>query len=150
MPTPRLGDRGSLLLLQVLLITVLVAAVGVVADVGRVVGERQQLSATADQAAIAGAQAIDLVDYYVRGAQDGAAVRLDPGSARAAVERFLAPAVQRGQQRDLSVAAVEVGPDGLSVRLHCRAELPFGSLLGIRAVPVSATATARLVVQPRG
>ena len=148
MPTPLLGDRGSLLLLQVLMVTVLVAAVGVVADVGRVIGERQQLAATADQAAIAGAQAIDLGDYYLRGAQGGGAVRLHPDSARAAVQRFLAPAISAGQQQDLRIADVEVVADGLAVRLQCQAALPFGSLLGIRSVPVTASATARLDVQP--
>jgi hypothetical protein len=147
MRTPRLDDSGSQLLLQMLLIVITLAAVSVIADVGRVIGARQSLAATADQAAVAGAQAIDFAAYYSRGA-DASGVLLASGDVEAAVRRYIAPAVAAGQQEDLELAAVEVDDEGVTVRLRCRALLPFASLLGVDSVPVRASARAALVVRP--
>ena len=143
-------DRGSLLVLHLFLITAVVAVVTVVADVATVIGTRQQLAATADQAAIAGAQAVDLPAYYAGGAAGVTGVPLDPAAVDAAVRRFLAPAVAAQTVPGLSVAAVEVRDAAVTVRLSARADLPFTATVGLPAVPVSASATARLLVQPSG
>ena len=57
------GDRGSVLLLGLGLTVMCVLAVTVLADVSAVLLQRQRLLALADGAALAGAQAIDLMDY---------------------------------------------------------------------------------------
>lgn len=144
------GDGGSLLLLQLFLITAIVAVVTVIADVATVIGARQQLAATADQAAIAGAQAVDLRAYYAGGAAGVDGVPLDPASVDAAVRRYLAPAVAAQTVPGLSIAALDVRDGAVTVHLSARAELPFTATVGLPAVPVSASATARLLVQPPG
>jgi len=142
-----LTERGSLLLLHMFLVVAVVAAVTVIADVGRVVGVRQELAATADQAAIAGAQAVDLDAYYAGGAAGVAGLPLDPASVAAAVNRYLAPAIEARQHQGLELVAVQVDPGTVTVRLGCRAPLPFASMLGLRDVPVVASASAQLLIQ---
>jgi len=152
MPTQRwdshpLGsDRGSTLLLQLFLITSLLTVVAGISDVGRVIGARQQLAATADQAAIAGAQALDLAAYYANGASNAAGLALDARAVEPAVLRYLAPAVAAQQQPGLSVDSVSVADGAVTVRLRCTADLPFAGLLGLTSVPVHASATAALQV----
>lgn len=147
MPTLPRGDRGSLLLLQAFLISAVLAGVVVIADVATVIGARQQLAATADQAALAGAQAVDLTVYYRSGAADTAGVALDPGSVATAVRGYLAPAIAAEQQRGLAIRAIEVQDGSVSVSLTARADLPFASSLGLSAIPVRASATAQLLVK---
>lgn len=150
MPTLPRGDRGSLLLLQAFLIGAVLAGVIVIADVAAVIGARQQLAATADQAALAGAQAVDLTAYYRSGAADASGVALDPGSVAAAVRRYLAPAIAAEQQQGLAVRAIDVRDGSVSVALTAQADLPFASSLGLSTIPVQASATARLLVQADG
>jgi hypothetical protein len=150
MPTLPRGDRGSLLLLQAFFISAVLAAVVVVADVAAVIGARQQLAATADQAALAGAQAVDMTAYYRTGAAGLAGPALDPASVAAAVRRYLAPAIAAEQQPALAVREIAVRDASVSVVLTASAALPFTSSLGLSAVPVRASATARLAVQPVG
>ncbi len=148
MPSPLHDDRGTLLLLHLLLVGAVLTAITVIADVGSVIGARQELAATADQAAIAGAQAIDLDAYYAGGAAGLAEVALHPASAEAAVRRYLAPAIAAEQQSGLEVVAVTVAAGEVTVRLRSRADLPFSSGLGLPSVPVTAQASARLLIQP--
>ncbi len=144
----RCADRGSVLLLQLFLVTTVLMAVAVISDVGSVIGARQQLAATADQAAIAGAQAVDLGAYYAGGADGVSGLALEPVLVEAAVRRHLAPAIQQQQQPGLALADLAVDADGVTVRLRCTAVLPFASLLGLSSVPVTASSRARLLVQP--
>jgi Flp pilus assembly protein TadG len=147
MPTSLRDERGSTLLLQVFLIAAAVLAVTVIADVGTAIAARQQLAATADQAALAGAQSLDLDSYYRQGAT-AAGLGLDPASAASAVHRYLAPAIAAAQQEGLEVEAVTVTDGELTVRLSCRAQLPFTATFGIDSVRVSASASAQLLIQP--
>lgn len=147
MPSSRRGDAGSILLLQVFLVVAIVMAITVVADVGTVIGVRRELAATADQAAIAGAQALDL-DAYYRGDAAGAGLALDPGAVDAVVRRYLAPALAAGQRDGLRIEEVTVAGDRVTVRLGRRARLPFTASLGLDSVPVTASASARLLIQP--
>lgn len=147
MPTPSRDDRGSLLLLQAFLISVVVAAVLVLVDVAAVIHVRHQLAATADQAALVAAQAIDPVDYY-RGAAVGGG--RDPAQVEQAVRRYLAPAITEQQHSGLAVRDIGVRDGQVFVALSARADLPFAAVLGIADVPVQAEATARLHVRPTG
>lgn len=140
-------DRGSTLLLQMFLVVAIVMGITVIADVGSVIGVRRQLAATADQAALAGAQAVDLEAYYAIGA-GAAGVALDPRDVSAAVSRYLAPAVAAQQVEGLRIEDVTVVGDTVTVRLAGRAPLPFTSAMGMESFPVSASASAQLLIQP--
>ena len=143
------ADSGSVLLLQVLCVVVVVAVVGAICDVGAVLGARRQLSATADQAAVAGAQAVDLGSYYVQGA-DREGVALHPEAVEGSVRRYLAPSIAAQEPQGIALAGVQVDADGVSIQLQARATLPFASLVGIETVPVSASARAALYVEADG
>lgn len=147
MPTSRPDDRGSVLLLQVFLVVVVVMGITVIADVGSVIGRRTELAATADQAALAGAQTVDLDAYYRHGA-GATSVDLDPQRAAAAVSRYLAPAQAAGRIDGLRIEEVTVAGDAVYVTLVGRAPLPFSSLVGLDSFPISASASAQLLIQP--
>lgn len=141
------SERGSILPLELFLVAAVAMGITVVADVGSVIGVRRELAATADQAAIAGAQAVDLDAYYRHGA-GVASVDLDPGSVTAAVSRYLAPAMAAGQVEGLRIQAITVRSDTVTVTLTGRAPLPFTSSVGLESVPVTASASAVLLIQP--
>lgn len=89
------------------------------AELWRIMGQRQELVAMADGAALAAASAVDLDVYRERGVPV-----LDPVDASR-----LALAVIAGSSGsvDLSVAPiVEVAEDGSSVRVELRRQVPFG------------------------
>ena len=71
------AERGSVLVLALGLVVICLIAVAVVVDASTVFLARRSLQSAADSAALAGAQAIDLDDYYARGAAVG--IVLDPG-----------------------------------------------------------------------
>jgi Putative Flp pilus-assembly TadE/G-like len=150
MRMPLAADRGSVILLQVFCMVAVVMSIAVVCDTGAVLGVRRELSAVADQAAIAGAQAIDLTAYYRGGAHEVAGVPLDPRSAEAAVRAYLRPSLDAGAPAGLRLEQVEVTDDGVRVALSGRADLPFKILPGVDSAPVRASARASMFVQPSG
>ena len=147
MNSPIRDDRGSALLLMMSLTVVLVMAIALVVDVGTVLAQRRGLAATADAAAMAGAQAIDLAAYYGSGPDSEGVLELDPTRARAAVLDQLAASRARERHPGLQVDSVSVADGEVVVRLRSRAQLPMVSLFGIESAPVSAASGARLVVQ---
>lgn len=115
------GEDGSVPLwfLGLALCTLMVGAVA--AELWRIIGERQELTAIADSAAIAGAGAIDLEAYRASGD-----IRLDAGEA---VDRALTVLVAHSGGSDLSAPpVVDVAGDGLSVRVELVREVPFALL----------------------
>lgn len=84
---PSTNDEGSVLLLGIGWLVVCLLAVVVLVDVSAIVIQRQQLQAASDAAALAGAQAIDLADYYAHGASSN--TRLEPLAVRQRVEWHL-------------------------------------------------------------
>lgn len=142
------AERGSLLLLNTFLIVAVLLAVSVVADVGRVVGARRALAATADQAAIAGAQAVDFDAYYAGGADGLAGMPLDPAAVQASVHRYLRPAIAAQQHPALAVESVGVDASHVTVTLRSSAPLAFASLLGLPSLGITASASAALLIQP--
>ena len=129
-------DRGSIMVLTLGFIVICVLAVAVVVDASTVFLERRSLQATADSAALAGAQAIDLEAYYERGASDG--IQLDPGAVRAAVRR------QVDGRSGVRLDSVRIEGDEVVVRAHARVRPPFSGWLtpgGTRTITVEAGAT---------
>ncbi|MFM7598162.1 MAG: Tad domain-containing protein [Actinomycetota bacterium] len=115
-------DCGSVLILTLGLLVVCVLAVGIVVDASTVFLARRSLQAQADSAALAGAQAIDVENYYERGAASG--IRLEPGLVRAAVERHV-----RRSASDVRLEAVALEGDVVVVRLDGVVRPPFSGWL---------------------
>ncbi|MGI9198000.1 MAG: pilus assembly protein TadG-related protein [Candidatus Nanopelagicales bacterium] len=130
-------DRGSILIVALGMLIICVLAIGVVVDASTVFLERRSLQSSADSAALAGAQAIDIEAYYARGAADG--IRLDAGTVRAAVQRFM----RRGSVEG-SLRAVSLSGDVVVVRLAGQVRPPFSGWLtrgGAYDIEVEAGAT---------
>ncbi len=141
-------DRGSVIMLQVFCVMAVIMAIAVICDTGAVLGARRELSAVADQAAIAGAQSLDLSSYYRGGAHETAALHADPAAAEAAVRAYLQPSLAADTPEGLKLERVEAAADGVRVHLSARAALPFTLLPGTDSVQVRASARAALFVQP--
>jgi hypothetical protein len=136
-------DRGSVLLLTVGFLVVIVMAIGVVVDASSVFLQRRSLAALADGAALAGAQSIDEVAYYRRGAQ--AALRPSVSQVRADVRDYLRSSGAEREGVRVERIAVERGVVLVSLRRTARA--PFTGWLRVD-FPVRAEAGARLLVRP--
>lgn len=135
------AERGSVLVLALGLIVICLIAVAVVVDASTVFLARRSLQSAADSAALAGAQAIDLDDYYARGAAEG--IVLDPAAVRAAVGRHLrsAPGV--------ALESVSVRGDTVTVRVRDRVRPPFsGWLTPAGSYSLEAEAAAALRYRP--
>ena len=110
----------------------LLLCVGTSVDLGRALIARRELTAQADQAALTGAEQIDL-DALHQGR-----LALDPGAARQTAAQTL-----RGEPVSATVDATR---ESVSVRLRRTLPTVFLPLLGIRTLTISASATA----SPRG
>jgi Flp pilus assembly protein TadG len=119
------SERGQALLLTVLFLTVLLGAVAISLDVAVWYREQRQAQATADAAALSGAQ--DL-----------------PTSATAAVADAKAYADQNGG--GVTAADISIANDTISVTAHRTAPGFFAKLFGISSTSVKADAAARATV----
>lgn len=115
----RAGERGSVLLLGVGFIAVCLMVIIVTIDASAAFVQRRELMAVADAAALAGAQAIDLEEYYRTGATVG--TRLDPPKVAAVARQQVAVA------QDSKITLEQVSTDGVIVRVRLSRplELPF-------------------------
>ncbi len=129
---PRHSEQGSVTLFSVVAVIGLLVAVGLVADGGGKVRALQQAYGIAEAAARTGAQAIDLPS-----AIQGQTPTLDPVAAEAAAQEYLAASNV--------VGTTQVNGNDLTVEVTLERETVFLSLVGINAVEVKASATARLV-----
>jgi len=122
-------ERGSLLVAGLLFTVALLMAVGASVDLGRAFIARRELAALADQAALSGAQQLDLTSLHQ------GRLTLNPADAVNAAEQALAG------QADLSVR-VSAASDSVDVRLQRRLITVFLPLLGINSLTLSAAAVA--------
>jgi Flp pilus assembly protein TadG len=132
------GDRGSapIWFLGLAVAVLFFGAVGF--ELWRLLGERQQLVAAADAAAIAGASGLD-VDLY----RTAGEIRLDPGVAAAMAEAVIDAQPVANLLFD---RRIEVAEDGSSLSVTLVREVEYGLIrvlaLSDEAFIVSATATA--------
>lgn len=134
-------ERGSIMVLTLGFIVICVLAVAVVVDASSVFLQRRSLQAAVDAAALAGAQAIDLDDYYVRGAAQG--IRLDPVAVNTAVRDYLA------RTEGVRFESVRIEGGEVVVRARSRVRPPFsGWLTPSGAHTLTAEAGATLVYRP--
>lgn len=124
-------DAGSVLLLGVVLVAVCLLALAVVADVSALFIQRRNLAAIADASALAGAQAVDLDEYYAHGA--GRATALDPMIVAQVVRANIAAVVTSDKLSGLRLNGVESDGESVSVHLSAPISVPFlGELLAER------------------
>jgi uncharacterized membrane protein len=117
--------------------------VGVVADLSKVFLAKRSLASTADGAAIAAAQAIDLEALYT-GAADPGTLPIDSRSAAAAAGAHLARDGSGAAYDGFTLDHVEATPTQVEVRVSARVALIFGAFFaGPDGVRLSAAATAR-------
>ncbi len=121
--------HGSVLVAGLLLSLSLALLLGAAVDLGRLFIVRRELVARADQAALAGAQALDLA------ARRAGRLALDPAGARAQAEAALAG--ERGLDASITASSAQV-----TVRLRTQLQTAFLRVLGLRVLAVGARAHA--------
>lgn len=129
------GERGQASVVIVGALLVGLAFTGLAVDGARLFTARRDLQNVADSAALAGASAIDEDHFRATGGRE---VRLDPGVARAAVDRVLtASDLPASTEADVSVAG-----DRVAVRVTRPVEMTFLRIVGTRQEQIGASATA--------
>jgi Flp pilus assembly protein TadG len=130
--TARHGEVGSVSILVVGLATALLMVAGLLFDGGQILAGRREAFAVADNAARAGAQALDV------GALRGSGTtRLDPAAASRAVHDYLARVGHTG--------TVTINEDRVVVVVAITVETHLLSAVGFHARTVTGTGEARAV-----
>ena len=127
-------DRGSLTLFAVVLALGLLAMTGLVVDGGAKLTAQRRANHLAEQAARAGAQAVD-----VAALRAGLNVKLTPPAANSAAQRYL---VEAGQP----TAHVVVRGDSIEVTVTRHQQTAILGLVGIHRFDVTGHGSARLLV----
>ncbi len=135
--------EGSVLVLLLGFAVLALVLVGVVADLSKVFLAKRALASTADGAAIAAAQAIDLEALYT-GSADPGSLPIDGRAAEAAARGHLARDGSAAAYDAFALDRVEATPTQATVEVSARVALIFGAFVsGPDGVRVSASATAR-------
>lgn len=124
------SDEGSITPFVVVITAALLAMAGLVIDGGFALAARQDATATAEQAARAGADALARDD-----AQRGGPLRLNPAAARAAAEGYLAATGHTGH--------AAVAGETVTVTVTVTRTTAILSAFGIDALTATSTASAR-------
>ena len=137
------GDQGSVLVLLLGFAVLALVLVGVVADLSKVFLAKRALASTADGAAIAAAQALDLEALYTGTAAPGD-LPIDARAADAAARGHLARDGSGAAYDGFAVDRVEATPTQVEVQVSARVALIFGVFFaGPDGVRLAASATAR-------
>jgi uncharacterized membrane protein len=123
-------ETGQVIVLVALMLTGLIAVVGLAADGGIVFAQRRDLQNLADAAALAGAMQLDEQAY-----RESGTVTLDEAAAEQVVAQYLADTGDLGY----TVAASETG---VEVQVSRQASTSFLRVIGIDGVEISASARA--------
>lgn len=126
-------DRGSVLILSVGVIVLVVVVLLVAADVAALSLRRRQADLTADGAARAAVQALDLTAYYQ--GSPGPRLPVDPVVARRLAERYVRPPWR--------ITGFEVAADVITVTVGSEVALMSGWVVRPR-VEVTGTGSASL------
>ena len=124
----RRDDQGASSLIVVLFTVALLAVAGVVIDGGYALGAKREAMNSAEQAARAGADALN------QGSLRDGDTKVDPGRAVAAAQSYLHSV---GAQGTVSVSGAEV-----SVTVTSHQDTKILTAVGVGSIPVKATATA--------
>jgi uncharacterized membrane protein len=118
----RRGQRGQTTLLLLGFFLVAVMLVGVVVDASAAYLRRQALTALADGAALAAADAVQAAQVYTGGL--GQRAQIDPAAARAYVATYLAQTRATERFEGLVYRVLPAG-DSVTVQLSARLDLPI-------------------------
>ena len=133
LPDGQHRDAGQVTAFAVVMILALLAVAGLVLDAGLALSVKLQALDTAQAAARAGAQQLDLARYRTT----GVAAALDPVQATASAHAWLTAAGIDGQATATA--------DTVTVTVHRASRTQLLGLLGITELHVTATATATAV-----
>lgn len=137
------AEHGSVLVLLLGFAVLALVLVGVVADLSKVFLAKRALASTADGAAIAAAQAIDLEALYT-GSVDPGSLPIDARAAEGAARGHLAGDGSATAYDAFALDLVEAAPTQVEVQVSARVALIFGAFFaGPDGVRLSASATAR-------
>jgi Flp pilus assembly protein TadG len=123
------SERGSVLIAGLLLSIALLMLLGAAVDIGHAFIVRRDLTAQADDAALAGSQALNLEALHQ------GQLALDPEQAQTAALQAIAPSA--GLRAS---AAASTG--GVTVRLHEQGQTILLRLVGVTSLSIAAQATA--------
>ena len=137
------NDEGSIMLLGIGMIGVCLLALAVITDSASAFIQQRELQSVADSIALAGAQGIDLEEYYEVGATRS--TRLNSSQAR---EIAKAHAAAMTADSDTKLTGVAVEPDGRSIRVTLTAPLRLTFFDALPFDPVQVSASARLDYAP--
>jgi hypothetical protein len=128
------ADAGTVTAFTVILILAVLAFAGLVLDAGLAISTKVQAVSDAQSAARAGARELDVAALRTNGV-----IRLDQAQAEATAQDWLSRAGLSG--------TVTTTPDTVTVIVHTARRTQLLQLVGVRTIPIAATATAR-AVQP--
>jgi hypothetical protein len=131
---PGRRETGSATAFTLILILAVLAFAGLVLDGGLAVSAKVQAISTAQSAARAGAEELDLQALRATGQ-----LRLDPSRAQATARDWLTRAGATG--------TVTATTDAVTVAVTAQSRTQLLHLVGIDAIPIAATATAQ-AIQP--
>jgi len=124
-------DRGSLTLMLIVMAVALIALAGLVIDGGRKLNETETAYAVAQEAARAGADAVNTSQAYSSGTYV-----VDLPEARAAAQAYLASAGYSG--------SVSASGNTIQVTVHITESTAVLSIIGIDSMEATGTADASL------
>lgn len=136
-------DEGSIMLLGIGMIGVCLLALAVITDSAGAFIQQRELQSVADSIALAGAQGIDLEEYYRTGATQS--TRLNSSQVQN-IARTHAKVMTEGSEVALTALAVE--PDGKSVLVTLTAPLRLTFFDALPFDPVQVSASAKLDYAP--
>ena len=127
-PPRRQDERGAATIFVVLFTVALLAVAGLVIDGGYALGAKREAMNNAEQAARAGADALN------QGALRDGQTMVDPGRAVNAAQAYLALVGARG--------TVDIAGGEVTVTVTGQQDTKLLSAVGVGSIPVRATATA--------
>ncbi len=128
----RTAERGGATIFVLGMSIVLMLCAGLVIDGGMGINARMRVADDAEQAARAGANAVD-----VNQLRSGGALAIDPGLARSNAQNFLSARGYGAGQFSVAVTA-----NSVAVELRDTSDTTMLRLIGIYEYPVTARATA--------
>ena len=134
-------ERGSVTTLVVGLIPVLLGLVVVLTDLSVLYIHQRSLAAAADSAAIAGAQSVDLEEFYTA---SPTRLPLDCEASRRSVTRQVTASKVDSRTPRISVVSTTCDGTTVGVQLRSQVTLPFSQHFGVKPqVQVAGSARAR-------
>lgn len=136
-------DEGSIMLLGIGMIGVCLLALAVITDSASAFIQQRELQSIADSIALAGAQGIDLEEYYRSGA--GQATKLNSAQA---LDIARTHAAAMTVDSEIALINIEIESDGKSVLVTLNAPLRLTFFDSLPFDPATASASARLDYAP--